>query len=224
MAPARREDCVSGQRRGPATPGEDSFPSPGQKSFNISPTLTTPSRNRNTVGSIPLRRVWKPQSLCPIADWLGLIMPPRGEGFPSDLGRGPVAPGQNYFPSPGKKFFHISTPPTTRSREEKYPGSILPRRVFKPQSHWPIADWLGIWSKRAARVAPWANAAVPPHPERIRSHPRVRNPSIYLLLQQPVAVKKNLPGRYRPAGCGNHSSTGRLMIGWGSTYRRAAVC
>ena len=35
MEPARGESCLSGQRRGPAAPVEDKFPSPDQKSFHI---------------------------------------------------------------------------------------------------------------------------------------------------------------------------------------------
>ena len=46
MEPARGESCLSGQRRGPAAPGEDKFPSPGQKSFHISTNSTTQGRKR----------------------------------------------------------------------------------------------------------------------------------------------------------------------------------
>ena len=57
---ARGENCRSGQRRGPAAPGVDKFPSPDQKSFQISTTLTTRGQKRRSPGSIPLRTVWKP--------------------------------------------------------------------------------------------------------------------------------------------------------------------
>ena len=73
-----------------------------------------------------------------------------------------------------------------------------------------------------ARVAPRANVAVPLQPEKIRSHPQVRNPKISLLLQLPGDVNANPPGRYGPARCENPSPTGRLMIGWGLSSQRAA--
>ena len=52
----------------------------------------------------------------------------------------------------------------------------------------PLTDrclgW-GSWSLRAARVTPRANVGVSPHPGRIISHPRIRNHSKSLQLQQP---------------------------------------
>ena len=142
MEPARGESCPSGQRRGPAAPGEDNFPSPGQKSFHISTTPTTREGKRRSPGSIPLRRVWKPQPHWVIADWLGLLEPARGGRCPSGQRRGPAAPGEDKFPSPVQKPFHISTTPTTRGREGRSPGSIPPRRVSKPEPNWLVADWL----------------------------------------------------------------------------------
>ena len=72
MEPARGESCLSGQRRGPATPGEDKLPSPGQKSFHISTTPTTRGRKRRSPGSMTPRKVWKPQPTWLVANWLGL--------------------------------------------------------------------------------------------------------------------------------------------------------
>ena len=46
MEPARGESCPSGQRRGPAAPGEDIFPSPDHASFQISTPPTTRGRKR----------------------------------------------------------------------------------------------------------------------------------------------------------------------------------
>ena len=126
------------------------------------------------------------------------------------------------MPSPGQKSFRISTIRTTRGRTEKSPGAIPPHRVGKPQSHWPDADCLGFLESGRARVAPRVSAAVLSLPERIRSHPQVRNPSISLQLQQPGDVNADHPGRYRPAGGGHPNPTGWLLIGWGSWSQRAA--
>ena len=84
-----------------------------------------------------------------------------------------------------------------------------------------LISW-GSWSQRGARVAPRANAAVPPQPGRIHSHPQVRNPSMSLQAQLTGDVNANPPGRYVPARCENPSSTGRLLIGSGSSSHRAA--
>ena len=127
MEPARGERCPSGQRRGPAAPGEDKFPFPGQKSVHISTTSTTRGRKRRSPGPIPPRRVWKPRPNWVIADWLGLMGPERGESCPSGQSRGPAAPGEDKFKFPVKKSVHISTPPTTQGRERTSPGTMTPQ-------------------------------------------------------------------------------------------------
>ena len=137
---------------------------------------------------------------------MGLIKPAGGEGCPSGQRRGLAAPAEETFPSTGKKSFHISTTATTRGRTEKSPGSIPPHRVGKPQSHWPIADWLGLLEPAWARVAPRANAVVPPQLGRIRSHPQVRNLSISLQFQQPGAVQKKSRGSIPPHRVGKPQS------------------
>ena len=84
-----------------------------------------------------------------------------------------------------------------------------------------LIGW-GSWNQRAARVAPRANAEVPPNPGRIISHPRIRNPSIFLQLQPPGDENGDLPGRYRPARYGNPNPTRWLLNGGGSWNQRAA--
>ena len=152
---------------------------------------------------------------------LGLLEPSRGEGCRTGKRRGPASPGDNTFPSPCQTPIHISTTPTTRARKGRSPRMIPSRRVWKPQSHWPIVDWLRFLEISAAKNAFRANAAVTPHLERISPHPQVRNHPISQQLQQPEAAKKNLPGRYRSEGYGNPSPTGRLLIGWGFWSQRA---
>ena len=72
------------------------------------------------------------------------------------------------------------------------------------------------------RVASLGNFEVPPHPRKIGSHLRIINPPISLRLQQPGDDNDDLPGRYRPARCGNPNPTGWLLIGWDSRSQRAA--
>ena len=105
----------------PAHPGGDRLPSPGKKSFYKSTTPTTRGRKRISPGSIPPRRTWKPQPDWMIADWLGLMEPARGKSRPSGQRRGPAAPGEDHFPSPDHKYFHISTTQTTQGTKTQIP-------------------------------------------------------------------------------------------------------
>ena len=136
MEPARGESsCSSGQRRGPATPGEDRFPSTDQKSFRISTTSATRGREQRTPRSIPPRTVWKPQPHWMVANWRGLMGSARGESCPPGQRRGLAAPVEDKFPSADQNSFHICITPTTRGRKRRPPESILPRTIWKPQSH-----------------------------------------------------------------------------------------
>ena len=69
---------------------------------------------------------------------------------------------------------------------------------------------------RGVRVAPRANAEVPPHPGRIVFYLRIRNPSMSLQLQQTGKKNADPPGRYRSARCGHPNPTGWLLTSWGS--------
>ena len=82
-----------------------------------------------------------------------------------------------------------------------------------------VIGW-GFSSQRAARVVHRIYAAVPPHPGKTSFHPRVSNRPISLQPQIAGDVKADLLGQYRPAGCGNPSPTGRLVIGWGLLSQR----
>ena len=57
MEPARGENCPLRQRQGNAAPGEDKFPSPDEKSFQISTAFNNPGTKRRSPGSIPPRAV-----------------------------------------------------------------------------------------------------------------------------------------------------------------------
>ena len=53
-----------------------------------------------------------------IADWLGLMEPARDENRPSGQRRGPAAPGEDKFPSPGQKsycYLYNSNNPGTKT-------------------------------------------------------------------------------------------------------------
>ena len=108
------------------------------------------------------------------------MAPARGKSRPSGQRRGPTAPGGNKFPSPDQKSFHTSSTPTTRGRKCRSSRRILPRRVWKPQPHRVMADWLGlmepgsipprrVWKPQPHWViADWLGLMEPAHGE---SHP-----------------------------------------------------
>ena len=154
MEPASGESCPPGRRRRPAAPGEDTVLSPDEKSLHTPTTPTTQGRKQRSPESIPPLTVLKTQPHWLIADWLGLMEPARGESSPSGQRRSPAAPGEDKFPSPGQKSFRISTTPKRRGRKRRSPRSILPRRVWKPQPHWVIADWLGLMEQSRSESCP----------------------------------------------------------------------
>ena len=192
----------------PWHPGEDKFPSPGQKSFHISKTPTTRGRKRTLPGSIPRRRMWKPQPNWLAANWLRLMDPARGKSCPSCQRRGPAAPGEDDFPSPVQKPVHKFTTPTTRGRKRRSPGSIPPRRMWKRQLHRVIADWLGLIEPARSESCPSGQRRGPAAPGEDNFPSPGEKPSISLQIQQPGDENTDTLGRYRPAGCGNANPTG----------------
>ena len=138
MEPARGESFPSGQRRGPAAPGEQRVSSPAQKSFNASTTPTTRGQKRRFPGSIPLRTVWKPQPHLLIADWLGLMKPARGKrrewphGTTSRFRRTRGA----RFPISGSEILPHLYYSNNLGAKTEIPESIPPRTVWKPEPHW----------------------------------------------------------------------------------------
>ena len=85
-----------------------------------------------------------------------------------------------YVPIPGSEilpYLYNSSKPGTLTG---IPGSI-PLRGNPDRIGWLLTG-RGSWSPRAARVSPRDNVEDPPHPGRIASHPRIRNPSISLQL------------------------------------------
>ena len=172
----------------------ESAPSPAQQSLH---TLTTPTTGTKTVipRSKPPRTVLKPQPRRPMADWLGL-----GNKARATRGRQCPIPGSETRP-----YIYNSDNLGTKaiiSRVEPY------NTVWKPQSHWPVADWPGI-------------VYIYRTPERIRFHPRIKHLSNTLQFRQAGDESGDSPGRKRPARCGNSSTTGRSVIGWGSHLRPA---
>ena len=161
------------------------MPSPDHKSFHVSTTPSNRGRKRRSPGSIPPRTLWKPQPRWLVADWLGLMEPARGESFPSGQRRGSAAP-KEIGSQPRIKNPSVSLQLQQPGDENDVPpaGRYRPAWCGNPKpTGWLLIGW-GSWSQRAARASPWANAEVPPHPGRIRSHPRIRNPSPCLQLQQ----------------------------------------
>ena len=119
------------------------FPSADRKSFHISTTRSTPGQKGRSPGSIPPNRVWKPQPHWVMDDWIGPMGLARGERCPPGQRRGPDAHGEDNFPSPDQTFFGIFTIRATRGGKRRTPGSIPVHRVWTPQPHWVIADWIG---------------------------------------------------------------------------------
>ena len=133
MEPARGKSCPSGERRGPAAPGEDNFPSPDQKSFHLPTNPTTRGRKQISPGSVPPRRIWNPQPHGVVADWRRLMDPARVESCTSGQRRLPAALREDQVLSPNQKSFHIPTTPTTRGRKRRFRGLMSPRRVWNPR-------------------------------------------------------------------------------------------
>ena len=149
------ESCPSGQRRGPAAPGEDNFLSPDQKFFHTSTTPTTrgwkrrsPDRYRPAGCGNPHPTGWL------LIGCVRLIEPERGESCPCGRRRGPAAPSEDKVLSPGENFPHISATLTTWGRKQRSPGLIPPRKVWKPQTHRVIADWLGLMAPARGESCP----------------------------------------------------------------------
>ena len=133
--------------------------------------------------------------------------PARGESCLSGQRRDPAAPGKDRVSFPDYKPFHIFTTPTTRGRKRRFPGSILPRWVWKPQPYWLVADWLGL-------VEPARDECFPSGQRR--------GPGAHEEVRQNGHETADPPGRYRSAWYGNPNPTGWLLIGWGSWSQLAA--
>ena len=65
------------------------------------------------------------------------------------------------------------------------PRADTAARVSKPQSHWLVADWLGLIQPARGESCFSGQRRGSPQPGRIGSHPWIRNPSVSLQLQQP---------------------------------------
>ena len=214
MESARCKTCFSGQRHGPAAPREDKFPSPSHKPSHISTTPTTRGRKCRSPGSTPPRRVWKPQPNYLIANWLRLMETSRGESCPSGHRRGLTAPGEDrVFPRIRNPSISLQLTPTTWGRKRRFPGSILPRTVWKPQPHRLVADWLGLMEPARGENCLSEQPRGPATPGEDGSHPRIKPLSISLQLQQPGDENADPPGRCRPTWCENPNQTGWSLMG-----------
>ena len=178
-------------------------------------TSTARGRERTSLGSILPCAVWKPQPHWLSADWLGLMEPARGKSCPSGQRRGPAAPGEERVSSPDQNSFHISTTPINRGRNRRSPGSIPSRRVWKPQPHWVIADWLGLMEPARGKSCPSGRGrGLVAHGEDKVPSPDQKF-SISLQLQEPGDQDGDPTSRYRPTRYGNPSS-GCTIVDWGS--------
>ena len=72
--------------------------------------------------------------------------------------------GEDKVSSPDQKSFRTSTTAITRRRKRTFPGSIPPCRVWKPQPHWVIADWLGLMKPARSENSPSGQRRSPAAP------------------------------------------------------------
>ena len=89
-----------------------------------------------------------------IADCSGLIELRAVGVAPGSNAEVPLHTGEDTFLSLDQKFAHISTTPTTRGRKRTFPGSILSRSVWRPQSHLVIADCPGLMDPTRGECCP----------------------------------------------------------------------
>ena len=149
---------------------------------------------------------------------------PVGLGFTHLAGR--YRPRESAFSSLGCRSCGDMDAFLIRDGNKSSPGAAGPRRWpegqvsprsgrFRPGGS--AFSSLGSWSCRGRDAFPirgWelilpgcggtsalANVEVPLHQERIRPHPRIRNPSISLQLHEPGEVNADPPGRNRPGRC-----------------------
>ena len=154
MEPARGETFPFGQRRCPAAPGEDNFPSPDQTYFQVLTTPTARGRKRRSPGSIPPRTVWKLEPHWLVADWLRLMEPAWVESGPSGQHRDPSAPGEDKVSSPDEKSF-LPLKLQQPGDENRYPpGRYRLARCGNPNPHRLIADWLGLMEPARGESCP----------------------------------------------------------------------
>ena len=138
--------------------------------------------------------------------------PGRGEGCSSSQRRGSAAPREDKVSSPDDNSLHMSTTPATRRRKWRSPGSISPRKVWKPQPHWLVAKWLGLMEQAGGEVCPSGHGRGCAAHVKV-NHPRIRNSFISLKFRQTGNQDGDPTGRYRPTRCGNPNSGATLLIG-----------
>ena len=80
-------------------------------------------------------------------------------------------------------------------------------RVWKPQPHWVIADWLGLMKPARGESCTLGQRRGPIAPGEDNLPSPGQKKSVSLQLRQSGDVNADLPGRYRPAGCGNPNPT-----------------
>ena len=97
--------------------------------------------------------------------------------------------------------------------KRRSPGSIPPRRVWKPQTHWVIADWLGLMEPACGESCPSGQRRGPGAPGEDKL-PSISGSEIlpYLYNSNNRDENADPPRRYRPARCGNPNPTGWLLV------------
>ena len=96
-----------------------------------------------------------------------------------------AAPGEVKFLSPDQKLFHISTNPTTREQERRFPESMPLRKVWNPQPNCLLANWLRLMEPARIESTPSGQRRCSAAPRGDRLPSPGQNPSTSLELQHP---------------------------------------
>ena len=133
----------------------------------------------------------------------------------SEQRRGPAAPGEDRVLSPHHKSFHISTTNANNlGSKTRIPRvDTAPHGVGTPATLLACCWLAGAHGASGRRgFASPAKAEVAPLTGRLRSHPRITNPSVSLQFQQTENQDDDPTGRYRPTQCSNSNSGSPLSI------------
>ena len=141
MEPARGESSPSGQRRSPAAPGEDNFPSLDQ---NLSLSLQlqqTGDENADPRGQYRPSRCGNLNTTGWLLIGWGSWSQHAARASPRDNIEVPPHPGMiGSHPRIRNPSISLQLNPTTWGRKRTSPGPIPPRTVWKPQPHWLVAN------------------------------------------------------------------------------------
>ena len=92
-------------------------------------------------------------------------------------------------------------------------GSIPSFRMWKPQPHWVIANWLGFMESVRGESCPSSQRRSPAAPGEDKFLYSGQKPFHFSTTSTNGDETADPPGRYRPERCGNPNPTDRLLMG-----------